>query len=131
MEDACSIIENVVNEEMRTRERLPLEWAGVPSSKSDEPIWRANFAASNLYEGAKEGVGFHSDRLTTLGPYPTIASLSLGKLFVDKRLRSHPPANPNTSQEPQGYFAFATSFPWTRKRSVLHGRTTYLSHIIQ
>ncbi|EIM90173.1 uncharacterized protein STEHIDRAFT_51354 [Stereum hirsutum FP-91666 SS1] len=78
MEEACSIIENVVNEEMRTRERLPLEWAGVPSSASDEPIWRANFAASNLYEGAKEGVGFHSDRLTTLGPYPTIASLSLG-----------------------------------------------------
>lgn len=82
MEEACSIIEHVVNEEMRNRKRLPLEWGGVPSSNSDEPIWRANFAASNLYEGAKEGVGFHSDRLTTLGPYPTIASLSLGKPLI-------------------------------------------------
>lgn len=35
-------------------------------------------AASNCYEGTKEGVGFHSDALTYLGPYPTIASLSLG-----------------------------------------------------
>ena len=28
--------------------------------------------------GGKEGVGFHSDQMTYLGPFPTIASLSLG-----------------------------------------------------
>ncbi|PIL24143.1 hypothetical protein GSI_13896 [Ganoderma sinense ZZ0214-1] len=79
MEEACEIIERVVNEEMRKRKRYPLEWAGYPVKDGEEPVlWRANVAASNCYEGAKESVGFHSDQLTYLGPYPTIASLSLG-----------------------------------------------------
>ncbi|TFK76597.1 hypothetical protein BDN72DRAFT_831175 [Pluteus cervinus] len=75
MEEACSIIEKIVNAELRKRERFPLEWAGDPN---DELPWRANVAASNCYAGSKESVGFHSDQLTYLGPYPTIASLSLG-----------------------------------------------------
>ncbi|TFY82287.1 hypothetical protein EWM64_g1726 [Hericium alpestre] len=79
MEKACEIIEEVVNAEMHKRNRFPLEWGGVPSpSGGKDIIWRANFAASNCYEGAKETVGFHSDRLTNIGPYATIASLSLG-----------------------------------------------------
>lgn len=49
------------------------------SESEKSTLWRANVAASNCYEGTKEGVGFHSDALTYLGPYPTIASLSLGK----------------------------------------------------
>lgn len=76
MEAACNYVEKIVNEEMRKRPRFPLEWGGSSSSKGD--TWRANVAASNCYEGAKESVGFHSDQLTNLGPYPTIASLSLG-----------------------------------------------------
>jgi hypothetical protein len=76
MEEACRIVERVVNSEMRKRTRFPLEWGGDTESS---PIWRANVAASNCYEGAKESVGFHSDQLTYLGPYPTIASLSLGQ----------------------------------------------------
>ncbi|THH04455.1 hypothetical protein EW145_g5511 [Phellinidium pouzarii] len=55
---------------------FPLEWGG--SSGTDGMTWRANVAAANCYQGTKEGVGFHSDQLTNLGPYPTIASLSLG-----------------------------------------------------
>jgi len=47
-------------------------------SDTSNTAWRANVAAANCYEGGKEGVGFHSDSLTHLGPYPTIASLSLG-----------------------------------------------------
>ncbi|KAF7359336.1 Alpha-ketoglutarate-dependent dioxygenase alkB 3 [Mycena sanguinolenta] len=39
--------------------------------------WRANVAASNCYEGGKESVGFHSDQLTHLGPYPTIGEFYL------------------------------------------------------
>ncbi|KAI0273652.1 hypothetical protein BC834DRAFT_816404 [Gloeopeniophorella convolvens] len=79
MEEACQIIEKTVNEEMRKRSRYALEWGGDPGDPTGEGcIWRANFAAANCYEGAKETVGFHSDRLTTIGPYPTIASLSLG-----------------------------------------------------
>ncbi|KAF8184893.1 hypothetical protein K438DRAFT_1837055 [Mycena galopus ATCC 62051] len=75
MEEACRIIEGVVNEEMQKRARFPLEWDG---GSENDPGWRANVAASNCYEGGKESVGFHSDQLTHLGPYPTIASLSLG-----------------------------------------------------
>ncbi|KAL0947389.1 hypothetical protein HGRIS_013504 [Hohenbuehelia grisea] len=87
MEEACHIIEQLVNQEMRKRPACPLEWRppseGPESDPSrqtsaDKPIWRANVAASNCYEGGKESVGWHSDQLTYLGPYPTIASLSLG-----------------------------------------------------
>jgi hypothetical protein len=77
METACKYAENIVNDEMRKRERLPFEWRGRPGG--DDQLWHANVAASNCYEGARESVGFHSDQLTYLGPYPTIASLSLGE----------------------------------------------------
>ena len=82
MEEACTIIERVVNAEMHKRQRFPLEWAGDTVQDEDalgqKIIWRANVAAANCYEGGKESVGPHSDQLTYLGPYPTIASLSLG-----------------------------------------------------
>jgi hypothetical protein len=76
MEEACNYVEQIVNDEMRKRKRFPLEWGGTGT---EGQIWRANVAASNCYEGGKESVGFHSDQLTYLGPYPTIASLSLGE----------------------------------------------------
>ena len=76
MEQACKYIEKVVNEELQKRRRYPLEWGG--SAKTGE-AWKANVAASNRYEGAKENVGAHSDQLTYLGPFATIASLSLGE----------------------------------------------------
>ncbi|KAF9239640.1 hypothetical protein BU15DRAFT_87946 [Melanogaster broomeanus] len=75
MEEACEYVEKIVNDEMRKRERLPWEWTGGQ-------LWHANVAASNCYEGTQESVGFHSDQLTYLGPYPTIASLSLGTTRV-------------------------------------------------
>ena len=79
MEEACKIVEKTVNAEMCKRKRFPLEWGGDPGDPNGQGLtWRVNFAAANCYEGAKEAVGFHSDRLTTIGPYPTIASLSLG-----------------------------------------------------
>lgn len=79
VEEACRIVEKIVNAEMCKRKRFPLEWGGDPDDPDGQGLtWRANFAAANCYEGAKEGVGFHSDRLTSIGPYPTIASLSLG-----------------------------------------------------
>lgn len=77
MEEACNVIEKIVNEQIKQRKRFLLEWGG--NSEIDKgTTWRANVAASNCYEGSKEGVGFHSDHMTYLGPYPTIASLSLG-----------------------------------------------------
>ena len=73
MEEACRVVEKIVNEEISKRTRFSLEW---PADEMNP--WKANVAASNCYTGSKEGVGFHSDQLTYLGPYPTIASLSLG-----------------------------------------------------
>lgn len=83
MEEACKIIEEIVNEELKKRKRYSLEYGGNQKDTSEtvNSIWKANVAASNCYEGAKESVGFHSDQLTYLGPYPTIASLSLGRMY--------------------------------------------------
>ena len=77
MEEACEIVERIVNQEMKKRQRFKLEWNSSATGDADS-LWRANVAASNRYQGGKESVGFHSDQLTYLGPYPTIASLSLG-----------------------------------------------------
>lgn len=74
MEEACAIIEQTVNKELSKRTRYLTEYPGA--------TWRANVAAANRYEGTKEGVGPHSDQLTYLGPYPTIASLSLGECTI-------------------------------------------------
>jgi len=56
MEEACRLLEDVVNAEMRKRKQFDLEWGG-------NRRWIANVAASNCYEGVKENVGFHSDGL--------------------------------------------------------------------
>lgn len=85
MEKACKYVEEIVNDEMRKRERLPFEWTGHRGAGGR--LWHANVAASNCYEGAQESVGFHSDQLTYLGPYPTIASLSLGEFIFSLRAR--------------------------------------------
>jgi len=70
MEIACQEVEKCVNAELAKRSRFPLEYV--------QNEWKANVAAVNCYAGSKEGVGLHSDQLTYLGPYPTIASVSLG-----------------------------------------------------
>lgn len=69
MMEARDIVEDQINALLRQRDRFPLEWAGK---------WQANVAAANCYDGGKESVGAHSDRLNYLGPAPTIASISLG-----------------------------------------------------
>ncbi|XP_006458249.1 hypothetical protein AGABI2DRAFT_199713 [Agaricus bisporus var. bisporus H97] len=100
MEQACEIVEKVVNEELKKRNRYPLEYAGTQGKdlRYNKPVWEANVAAANCYEGAKESVGFHSDQLTYLGPYPTIASLSLGTTRVF-RLREVIPINQAESRQ--------------------------------
>ncbi|KAH9811302.1 hypothetical protein DFH28DRAFT_982860 [Melampsora americana] len=83
MEDARRLIEPIVNRLLRNDAEI-LEMAQRVTNPverfSDEwnGDWRANVAASNSYRGSQESVGWHADQLTYLGPYPTIASLSLG-----------------------------------------------------
>ncbi|KAI0692404.1 hypothetical protein BC835DRAFT_1277780 [Cytidiella melzeri] len=111
MEEACEHVERVVNAEMRKRARYPMEWGGEPDSgekpgstldSNDKIIWRANVAASNRYEGSSESVGSHSDQLTYLGPYPTIASLSLGTTRVF-RLREVIPTDEKEKRSARTY----------------------------
>ncbi|KAL4253844.1 hypothetical protein ABKN59_004189 [Abortiporus biennis] len=109
MEEACEYIECIVNSEMRKRHRFPLEWGGEPPTNSDGDkmgeeniIWRANVAASNCYEGGKESVGLHTDKLTYLGPYPTIASLSLGTTRIF-RLREVIPTEEKSGRAARTY----------------------------
>ncbi|EJD52943.1 hypothetical protein AURDEDRAFT_81077 [Auricularia subglabra TFB-10046 SS5] len=99
MELACEIIERVVSEQFALRQRYPLEWGG---KRADGQLWRANFAASNCYAGRNESVGFHSDQLTYLGPYATIASLSLGTTRVF-RLREVVPKEEASTRHAQTF----------------------------
>ncbi|KAF8471488.1 hypothetical protein JB92DRAFT_3086158 [Gautieria morchelliformis] len=61
----CQLIQKVVNEALESRSRYSLEWCGTGTRGQS---WKATVA---------EGAAFHSDQLTYLGPFPTIASLSL------------------------------------------------------
>lgn len=96
MEEACRIVEKVVNDELAKRKRYPLEWGG-------DAGWKANVAASNRYAGGKDGVGWHSDQLNNLGPYPTIASLSLGvrRTFG---LREVIPSDEKKTRQPRTFY---------------------------
>ncbi|KIP08154.1 hypothetical protein PHLGIDRAFT_104724 [Phlebiopsis gigantea 11061_1 CR5-6] len=109
MAEACEYIERVVNAEMRKRSRFALEWGEEPADPASdakdmtEPvIWRANVAASNRYEGTQESVGFHTDQLTNIGPYATIASLSLGTARVF-RLREVIPTDERDKRSARTY----------------------------
>ncbi|KAF9101114.1 hypothetical protein BGX27_011603 [Mortierella sp. AM989] len=69
MNEAKLIIRQIVNELRKTRDIHPYEVQGD---------WNCNVAAVNHYAHSKESVGWHADKLTYLGPRPTIGSLTLG-----------------------------------------------------
>ncbi|KAG0225650.1 hypothetical protein BGW41_004597 [Actinomortierella wolfii] len=69
MTEARFIVRDIVNKYRRQRTIHPFEVQGD---------WDSNVAAVNHYANSKEAVGWHADKLTYLGPRPTIASLTLG-----------------------------------------------------
>ncbi|KAF9543171.1 hypothetical protein EC957_001233 [Mortierella hygrophila] len=69
MEEAKLVVRRIVNELRKERDIHPYEVQGD---------WNCNVAAVNHYAHSKESVGFHADKLTYLGPRPTIGSLTLG-----------------------------------------------------
>ncbi|KAG0273792.1 hypothetical protein BGZ95_010396 [Linnemannia exigua] len=69
MEEAKLVVRRIVNELRKQRSIHPYEVQGD---------WNCNVAAVNHYAHSKESVGFHADKLTYLGPRPTIGSLTLG-----------------------------------------------------
>ncbi|GAA6009472.1 uncharacterized protein JCM10292_003895 [Rhodotorula paludigena] len=68
-DEARQLVGEFVRVLLKDRDKHELEWDGP---------WQPNVAVANCYKGSKESVGFHSDVLQYLGPYPTIASLTLG-----------------------------------------------------
>lgn len=83
LEEAASIVSEHVN---RLAGRVQSSLAS-----SDRDGWHCSYALCNMYQDGQEGVGPHADRLTTLGPRPIIASLSLGatRIFRIKCMTPH------------------------------------------
>lgn len=73
---ASAVVKDAVNQEVarRTRDYQP-EGRKLKFQSPDE--WQPNAALVNCYDGPKEGMGFHTDTLTNIGPRPIIGSLSL------------------------------------------------------
>ncbi|ODQ65284.1 hypothetical protein NADFUDRAFT_79189 [Nadsonia fulvescens var. elongata DSM 6958] len=69
MKQARVLVEQLVNQEIDKRQRLPYQ---------SKLKWLAEASICNKYVGGSESVGFHSDQLTYIGPQPIIASASLG-----------------------------------------------------
>ncbi|GAA5927662.1 hypothetical protein JCM1841_006076 [Sporobolomyces salmonicolor] len=99
MDEARQLVAAFVKVLLDSRKRHPLEYGGE---------WVPNVAAANCYRGAKESVGWHSDQLTYLGPYPTIASLTLG-CARPFRLRPFSPSSlPSSFTSPSSFFSNPT-----------------------
>ena len=83
---ARDLIETFVQGDMAARKRDPLEIQGLWKPNIVFLILTVRFitntytrqVVANCYRGHSQGVGQHADRLTYIGPRPTIASLTLG-----------------------------------------------------
>lgn len=94
---AKMLIEAKVNELMNQRERHRLEVQGP---------WTINTVLANSYPDEQSGVGPHTDRMTHIGPRPTIASLTLGACRVFRLRPMDNEDNPDPTLKPD-----ASSFP--------------------
>jgi len=72
-----SKVEIAVNSEIQRRIR-EINPDGKKLKHQYPGQWKPNTAFVNVYDGPKEGVGYHTDQLTYLGPRAVIGSLSLG-----------------------------------------------------
>lgn len=52
--------------------------------------WKSDFCVGNYYPDKKSHLDLHSDKLTNLGPLPTIASLTIGATRIFRLRRSFP-----------------------------------------
>lgn len=52
--------------------------------------WKSDFCVANYYPNNKSHLDWHSDKLTTIGPLPTVASLTLGATRIFRLRRSNP-----------------------------------------
>ncbi|KAA1099404.1 hypothetical protein PGT21_006404 [Puccinia graminis f. sp. tritici] len=124
MDEARHMIESIVNllliNDPETLLRAQRSSKSNPITRYDQEWdgpWRANVAASNCYRGSKENVGWHADQLTYLGPYPTIASLSLG---TTRQFRLRPVANILETETAEPLRTYSMSLPHN-SLLVMHG----------
>ncbi|KAI8817826.1 uncharacterized protein EV422DRAFT_540120 [Fimicolochytrium jonesii] len=106
MAEARKIIAQRVNERMLARDRG--EAPGGPRQKMEvQGEWDSNIVVANCYKGIADGVGAHTDRLTYIGPRPTIGSLTLGatRPFRLRRLAipTSSTSQPTSTPPPQTY----------------------------
>ncbi|TPX10484.1 uncharacterized protein E0L32_008534 [Thyridium curvatum] len=93
-------VEQAVNREIQ--ERIRTRYPGGKKLKYQPPgPWRPNAAFVNCYNGPQESVGWHSDRLTYLGPRAVIGSLSLG-VAREFRVRRVLPRDGDDDPDAQG-----------------------------
>jgi alkylated DNA repair dioxygenase AlkB len=62
----------------------------LPQQQPEAPAelpWQPSYVLANFYRDGQQSVGSHTDRLGSLGPLPTIASVSLG---AGRVFRLHP-----------------------------------------
>lgn len=77
MRAVSGTVQRAVNAEIANR--IATRYPGGRKLRFQSPReWMPNAAFVNCYDGPAEGVGFHSDELTYLGPRAVIGSLSLG-----------------------------------------------------
>ncbi|KAJ3034152.1 hypothetical protein HDV00_005410 [Rhizophlyctis rosea] len=88
-------VERIVNQRMALRELA----SGGRHEAEIVGRWRPNIVLGNCYRGWKEGVGAHTDKLTYLGPRPTIGSITLGATRTFRMRRFTVPGRP----QPQTY----------------------------
>lgn len=91
-------VQKVVNDEInkRIRDVYP---DGKKLQYQSPKEWRPNAAFVNCYDGPTESVGYHSDKLTYLGPRPVIGSLSLGVAREFRVRRIVPRDDDETAEE--------------------------------
>ncbi|KAK4863127.1 hypothetical protein LT330_010563 [Penicillium expansum] len=91
-------VQKTVNDEInkRIRDVYP---DGKKLQYQSPKEWRPNAAFVNCYDGPTESVGYHSDKLTYLGPHPVIGSLSLGVAREFRVRRIVPRDDDDTAEE--------------------------------
>ncbi len=103
MRKVSDLVATAVNNEIirRMGEKQP---NGQRLKFQSQEQWKPNASFVNCYTGGEEGVGWHSDHLTYLGPRAVIGSLSLGVAREFRVRKIVPQVDPSSADE-QGQIA--------------------------
>lgn len=111
LQQAAALVTQAVNERLaaHTKDSAGAATATLASAVDAHQVgqlsntassWSCSFALANHYADGQQCVGTHSDRLTVLGPLPTIASLTLGASRVFRVRPANASANLQATKQP-------------------------------